>query len=96
MSANYIAKWDGSSWSALGSGMNNYVYALAPSASDLYAGGSFATAGGKVSAYVARAVLGDAPGYNHLTGTPMSGGDTAHPLRAVKQTFERDYRASPS
>ncbi|MSR64037.1 MAG: hypothetical protein EXS08_16565 [Planctomycetes bacterium] len=29
IAARYIAKWDGSSWAALGSGMNSYVYALA-------------------------------------------------------------------
>ena len=40
IAANYIAKWNGSSWSALGSGMNgDCVYALAVSGSDLYAGG---------------------------------------------------------
>jgi hypothetical protein len=39
VTANYIAKWDGSSWSALGSGMNDLVSALAVSGSDLYAGG---------------------------------------------------------
>src|SRR2546422_1400863 len=55
--ANYIAKWDGSSWSALGSGMNDRVVALAVSGSNLYAGGGFTTAGGKVSAYIARAYL---------------------------------------
>ena len=55
--ANGIAKWNGSSWSALGSGMNGTVYALAVSGSDLYAGGGFTIAGGKVSAYMARAVL---------------------------------------
>jgi hypothetical protein len=44
--ANYVAKWNGSSWSALGSGMNDYVYALAVSGSDLYAGGLFYAAGG--------------------------------------------------
>ena len=54
---NYIAKWDGSSWTALGSGMNSYVWALALSGSDLYAGGIFSTAGGNVSAYIARAYL---------------------------------------
>ena len=45
--ANNIAKWNGSSWSALGSGMRQtIVYALAVSGSKLYAGGCFTTAGG--------------------------------------------------
>src|SRR5262249_12620255 len=49
--------WNGSSWSALGSGMNDTVAALAVSGSDLYAGGYFTTAGGKLSAYAARAIV---------------------------------------
>ncbi|MGH7869616.1 MAG: hypothetical protein ACREP9_18810, partial [Candidatus Dormibacteraceae bacterium] len=57
IAATNIAKWDGSSWSALGSGANNAVDALAVSDSDLYAGGYFGTAGGKVSPYIARANL---------------------------------------
>ena len=28
VSANYVASWDGTSWSALGTGINNVVYAL--------------------------------------------------------------------
>ncbi|MEK0448207.1 MAG: hypothetical protein RL088_475, partial [Verrucomicrobiota bacterium] len=44
--ANRIAKWNGSAWSALGSGMDGQVLALAVIGSDLYAGGSFTTAGG--------------------------------------------------
>jgi trimeric autotransporter adhesin len=48
--ATNIAKWDGSSWSALGSGVNGYaVYALAVSGSDLYAGGSFSMGGVSVN-----------------------------------------------
>ena len=46
MSANRIAKWDGSLWSALGSGVNGYVYDLAFDASGtVCAGGGFTTAG---------------------------------------------------
>jgi len=44
--ANRIAKWDGSAWSALGSGVSGTVYSLAISGTDLYVGGYFATAGG--------------------------------------------------
>ena len=46
MDANYIAKWDGSNWTTMSSGMNGYVYALTMLGADLYAGGSFSTAGG--------------------------------------------------
>src|SRR5207244_2405835 len=52
--ANYIAKWNGSSWSALGSGMDSSVLTLAVSGSDLYAGGWFTAAGGNTVNYVAR------------------------------------------
>ena len=58
---NFIAKWNGSLWSALGSGMNSNVRALALSGTDLYAAGEFTTAGGKVSAYVAKAILSLGP-----------------------------------
>ena len=53
--ANDIAQWDGTSWSTLGSGMDNTVNALVVSGGDLYPGGYFGTAGGKVSPYIARA-----------------------------------------
>ncbi len=38
VTVNRIAKWDGTAWSALGSGMNANVNALAVSGTDLYAG----------------------------------------------------------
>ncbi len=55
VTANHIAKWDGSSWSGLGSGVDGSVSALAYDGFGyLYAGGSFSTAGGKSSPYIAR------------------------------------------
>ena len=52
----YIAKWNGTAWSALSTGMNSYVYALTVDAAEnLYAGGNFTLAGGVANtAYVAK------------------------------------------
>lgn len=52
--ANRIAKWNGSAWSALGSGVNLDVTALAVSGTDLYATGNFTTAGGVAANYIAK------------------------------------------
>lgn len=52
--ANYIAEWNGSSWSALGSGMNSVVLCLAVSGNTLYAGGQFTDAGGVPASYIAQ------------------------------------------
>jgi hypothetical protein len=49
---NRIARWDGTSWSALGTGMNSTVYTLARGS--LWVGGSFNTVGDKVSSYIAQ------------------------------------------
>jgi hypothetical protein len=50
VSANRIAKWDGTEWSPLGNGIDDWVRALAVfddgSGPALYAGGYFSTAGG--------------------------------------------------
>jgi hypothetical protein len=58
-SANNVARWDGNAWHALGAGTGDSVYALAwdaPAAGggNLYAGGTFESAGGRPSAYIAR------------------------------------------
>ncbi|MEK7676755.1 MAG: choice-of-anchor D domain-containing protein, partial [Verrucomicrobiota bacterium] len=48
------AKWNGSAWSALGSGLNSLVNELAVSGSDLYVGGAFTTAGGSAANRIAK------------------------------------------
>jgi hypothetical protein len=52
--ATYIAQWNGSRWSAVGSGLYGAVYALAVSGTNLYAGGWFTTAGGNAASYIAQ------------------------------------------
>ena len=58
--ANRIANWDGSSWTALGSGISGdgtsprFVSALAVSGSNLYEGGLFTAAGGIEATNIAR------------------------------------------
>lgn len=56
ISANHIARWNGTNWSSLGAGIsgNGVVYALAASSGQLYVGGSFTNAGGQPAANVAR------------------------------------------
>ena len=52
--ANNIAHWDGYRWESLGSGVNDGVYAIAVSGSDVYAGGSFTEAGGSAAGGIAK------------------------------------------
>jgi hypothetical protein len=59
MFANYVAKWDGSAWPALGSGMGGFgictgVWALAARGTNLYAGGGFTDTGGMRANQVAK------------------------------------------
>jgi len=66
---NRIARWDGSSWGGLGSGMNSTVDALAVyddgGGSALYAAGSFTTSDGMVTNRIAR---WDGSGWSALGG----------------------------
>lgn len=84
--ATNIAKWNGSAWSGLGTGVNGDVVALAFSGSDLYAGGFYTMAGGVAANRVARwdgvgwSALGEGVNANvyalALSGTNLyAGGD---------------------
>jgi hypothetical protein len=71
--ADYLARWDGEAWKALGaSRMTGTVYALAAANGKVYAGGAFSNAGGNVDAdYVAV--------WNGTTWAPACKGPTAGP-----------------
>lgn len=49
-----IARWNGSSWTALGSGLNGSVYAIAVNGNEVYVAGGFSTAGGGPAKNVAK------------------------------------------
>jgi len=54
-----VATWNGSQWSALGSGVDDPVNSLAlDKTGHLYVGGAFTTAGNKASSYIASATVG--------------------------------------
>ena len=73
MKANHIAKWDGTNWAVLDSGVDGSVYALAVAGSDLYVGGAFNNAGGASATGIARwnGTTWSAVG-SGLTGTVMA------------------------
>ncbi len=54
LTVSYIAKWNGTNWSALGDGVNNIVTSIAISGSDIYVGGIFTTAGGNSANRIAK------------------------------------------
>jgi hypothetical protein len=54
VAANRIAKWNGTAWSPLGTGVNGTVNALTGFGPALYTGGSFTTAGGVASGFIAK------------------------------------------
>lgn len=70
VSASRVARWDGSSWSALGAGTNHPVFDLAVfddgTGPALYAGGMFSSAGGAASSAIAR--------WDGLAWSPVGGG----------------------
>jgi|GEM_PF-4232707 trimeric autotransporter adhesin len=76
LDGNGIVRWDGNSWSALGTGLrcrtgvpNIEVNAIAiDRTNNLYISGNFDTAGGTPAAGLAKCMLGGAPVYSSLRG----------------------------
>jgi hypothetical protein len=54
VTTNFIARWDGTSWSSLGAGMDRSVSALTVFDGDLIAGGTFVVAGDVTANFIAR------------------------------------------
>jgi hypothetical protein len=83
VTAANIARWDGSSWSAVGSGPGATVLAMATyddgTGSQLYVGGTFTMAGGGVADYIAR---WDGATWTGLGGGPIFG--SGHAVRALQ------------
>ncbi len=80
--ARYVAKWDGDTWSALGSGVDNIVRALAVTATDLYVGGDFNWAGGPGRNRLAKWTLG---GVNDSAWSSLGAG-VSNTVRALAVT----------
>ena len=96
--ANYIAKWDGTTWSPLGTGIGGVyspsVYALAiydddgagPNPPALYVGGYFASAGGVPASNIAK--------WNGTTWSAVGGGTNSGP--SVLVVFDDDGDGLPA
>jgi len=72
---NYIAKWNGVQWSALGGGLSGSVSALAVSGANVYAGGTFNYATNSGVAVVAN----DIAQWNGTSWTALGGGLNSQP-----------------
>jgi len=98
VSANNIAAWNGGAWSALGSGIDGAVWALAADGSGhLFVGGSFSLAGTNVSPYIAQANIGaglSAGRFSSLVYSPATGFGCTFSVATIGQPYH--IQTSPS
>jgi hypothetical protein len=92
VAANRIAKWNGSRWRRLGSGLNGRVFALTVyddgGGHALYAGGSFTSAGGLSTMQIAR--------WDGSTWSPLGSGITADDGAFVRALALYDDGSGPA
>lgn len=74
ISVNHIAKWNGTSWSALGNGVNSDVYTIAVSGSDVYVGGSFTYVCGNLTCDSGNATVNRIAKWNGSTWSALGHG----------------------
>jgi len=78
VSANNVAVWNGTTWSAMGTGANATVRVIVARGDEVYIGGDFGTAGGQTANRVAR-----------WNGTAWNGlGSTILPTSVVSMAFK--------
>jgi hypothetical protein len=86
--ANRIARWDGTNWHALGSGLSNIGHAVGAQSGKLWVGGEFKIAGLAGSSRIARwtaPVTTDVPGAS--TGSPRLALRSAFPNPSSRVTL---------
>jgi hypothetical protein len=69
---NFIARLDGENWVPLGSGLNDFVYALAADTNFIYAGGRFTMAGNNASHKIARYNVSGISAIDSKSMTPVA------------------------
>lgn len=89
VSAPGIARWNGTTWSPLGTGISDFVSSIAISGGDVYVAGDFSTAGGISANNIARwngsdwfaldgGVTGQAPGFTALIAAMAISGNSVY------------------
>lgn len=74
VTANNVAKWNGSSWSALGNGVNDWVYVLTVNGSDVYAGGFFTEVCGNEACDSGNVTVNQVAKWNGGSWSPLGNG----------------------
>jgi hypothetical protein len=95
VTANYVAKWDGNAWSALGSGVRGSPYPhvntlAADGLGHLFVGGYFSLAGTNVSRFIAQANIGLAVAggqFETVAYSPLTGFSCTFSDGTIGQTY---------